>query len=312
MKRLMLMLVLMLVSLNAHAVKRQGVQNNDTTKIATDTNPAVDKTLSTVIAMDLDDVMSIKQKPGALDFISIARAVFWNPWVLGALTKIGELQQEGSQVGQSMNGTSNVVHEMLKKLKDRGYGDFSYYEDEIVAAATKPKPIDQMIQAVRELKKKGYIVIAATNQDWKQHAAYRQKMKQQGVDLNKLFDAVVTTAVNYGNVSQAAQKGGFYNPVINENIYAATAQDAYKPHAGYYTLVKKVADYIAETKHVPVKRIIFADDKAENIQGATQAQMQGIHFDLPGGSARKTSPQDLQNTINKWKQDLRKHSVEIQ
>lgn len=311
MKRLMLMLAFILVSVNVHAVKRQGVQSNDTTKIATDVNPALDKTLSTIIAMDLDDVMSIKQKPGALDFISIARAVFWNPWVLGALTKLSELQQEGSQVGQNINGTSNVVHTMLGKLKERGYGDFSYYEDEIIAASTKPKPIDQMVEAVRTLKKKGYIVIGATNQDWKQHAAYRQKMKQQGVDLNQLFDAVVTTAVNYGNVSQAARKGGFYNPVINENIYAATAQDVYKPHAGYYTLVKRVADYIAETKHVPVKRIVFTDDNVKNIEGATQAHIQAVHFDLPGGSARKTSPQDLQNTINKWKQDLRQHLIEI-
>ena len=40
-----------------------------------------------------------------------------------------------------------------------------------------------MIKYVKDLKKQGYRVVAATNQDYKQYQAYRAKMKKNhGID----------------------------------------------------------------------------------------------------------------------------------
>lgn len=321
MKRLSLVLICAIICFNLEAV-RGSSKKKKVAKIAAmqiqakarrsvvtrqETVEADDLISSTAIAMDLDDVMSIKQKPGALDFIALSRAVVWHPWILGAFTKIGELQKEGSVVGSTVNGTSNVVQTMLQKLKERGYGDLSHYQDEIVFGATKPKPINQMVDAVRQLKAKGHIVIAATNQDWKQHVAYRKRMRSHGVDLNLLFDAVVTTGL--GADTQERQHG-FHCPTVNENIYAVSAANVKKPDAAYYQQVQAVADYIGETRKVTIKRIVFTDDKEENIDGAARYGFKAIHFDLPAGSARKSSPEELQTAVNQWHTQLHNLSVD--
>ena len=267
---------------------------------------------STIIVMDMDDVMSIKQKPGAMDFIGLSRIVLQHPWVLTALANIGALQQEGNEIGKQVNGAGNTVHAMLEKLKEQGYGDFSDYEYEILERATKPKPIQAMIEAMKELKRQGYILIGATNHDWKQELAYRAKMRKQGVDPNELFDAVLVTRVNNVPTIKGEKASSFYKPVVDENMYSATLQRAYKPLNTYFAALKKLVHHIAQQKGVSADKIIFTDDKLENVDAAKAMGIEAIHFDLPGGSARKTSPEDLQKTIKNWKTQLGKHGVSIQ
>jgi len=265
----------------------------------------------TVIAIDMDDVMSIKQKPGFMDFIGLIKIVFRNPRVLTAFMHIKDIKKDGEKVSQELNGASNVVHAVLEKLKKDGYGDFSSYEDDIIERSTKPKPIASMVAAVEFLKAQGYLVIGATNHDWKQHLAYRKKMSQQGVDLNDLFDAVLVTRVNDIPVETGGQDqySSFYKPIKNQNMYAAIAQSAYKPRDSYYTTLKKVAEEVANQKGLSVNNIIFTDDKKENVVAAKNNGINAIHFDLPGGSARKTSSEDLQKTVDSWKAQLAEHGV---
>lgn len=269
------------------------------------------KPKSTVIAMDMDDVLSIKQKPGVMDFIGLSRIVFRHPWILAVLMNMGELHKEGIEIGQKLNGAGNTVHAVVEKLKERGYGDFSGYEDEILERAIKPKPIQAMVDAMKNLKKQGYILIGATSHDWKQDLAYRKKMREQGADLNDLFDAVVVARVNHIPTVKGEKASFFYKPVTNENMYSATLQKAYKPRKPYYTTLKKVAKHIADQKGVLVDKIIFTDDKQENIDAAKEVGLETIHFDLPSGSARKTSPEDLQKTVDSWKKQLNQHGVAI-
>ena len=269
------------------------------------------KPKSIVIAMDMDDVMSIKQKPGVMDFIGLSRVIVSHPWVLSALMNMTELQREGSEIGQKLNGAGNTVHAMLDILKNRGYGDFSAYEEEILDRAIKPKPIQAMVDAMRELKKQGYILIGATNQDWKQHLTYRKKMLEQGADLNELFDVVVVTRVNHAATSRGTKASFFYKPVVDENMYSATLQRAYKPLNTYYTTLEKVAKHIADQKGVLVDKIIFTDDKQENTDAARTMGIEAIHFDLSGGTARKTSSEDLQKAVESWKSQLNQHGAMI-
>ena len=264
---------------------------------------------NTVIAFDMDDVMSIKQKPGFTDFIGLTRIVVKNPRVLLALAHIKELAREGSELGKTMNGAGNIVHAMLSKLADRGYGDFSPYEDEILMRSIKPQPMDAMVTAVKELKRQGYSVIGATNHDWRQHSAYRTKMRAHGVDLNELFDAVVVTRVQTDH--DMPETTSWYQPCADENMYAAVDTNAYKPYEAYYSVLKDVAHHVAHQKGVAVDRIIFTDDKKENVIAASDAEITALHFDLLGGSARKTTPEDRQATIATWKQQLGEHGITV-
>jgi hypothetical protein len=264
-----------------------------------------------VIGIDMDDVVSIRQKPGFMDFIGLVKIVFRHPRVLAAFMNIHAIQKEGHRVSQELNGSANVIHTVLEKLKGDGYGDFSDYADEILECATKPEPIKEMVDVIRDLKKQGYIIVGATNHDWKQELAYRKKMRHQGVDSNELFDAVVVTRVNHIPVPDSEQGAAFYRPVENENMYSVIQQNVYKPKDSYYQVLKQVASHIASKKGVIVKNIIFTDDKKENTDAAKKAAIESIHFDLSGGSARKTSAEDLQKTVANWKDQLKKYGIVV-
>ena len=210
------------------------------------------------------------------------------------------MSQYVTEIQKTVNGGSNVVHEIIGYLKNNGYGDLSCYEPEIIERSQKPYPVTRMIDDIKKLKAAGYSVIGATNQDYMQHQAYRRYMKDvHGIDLNTLFDAVLTTCVYH-----AAQPAGddlCYRLNATDNIYVARNREAYKPHSSYFTVVQELAKKVEPTS----TRVIHTDDRKENIDAAEQAGIEGIHFNLPGESVRKTTPADLDNSINAWEAELK-------
>ncbi|MCA9770700.1 hypothetical protein KC460_05005 [Candidatus Dependentiae bacterium] len=269
------------------------------------------QTKAVIFAFDMDDVMSISKKVGFIDFIGMLRIVFHHPSILSALINIKKIQKDGVTISKEVNGSTNVIYTLLNKLKEDGYGDLRDYADEIMNRSMKRKPIQQMVDAAKSLKDQGYVLIGATNQDWKQHLAYREQMRKHGVDLNEIFDAVLVTRVNHIQVPEDQKEKSFFIPVEYENMYAAIDKNAYKPHKEYYEILKDLTKYIASQKGITVDSIIFTDDKKENALGANNNGINGIHFELAGGSARKTSPEDLQKTVNNWKVQLNKKGIAL-
>lgn len=274
---------------------------------------------STVIVIDMDDVMSIRQKPGLMDFADLCcKLTLQQPCtVLTALqAACMHICQKGWDVPNELkkltelNGAGNVVHAILKGLNELGWGDFTTHEYDILERSIKPKPIHEMVNAIKTLKEKGHILIGATNHDWRQEIVYRKKMRGQGVDPNELFDAVLVTRVNH-ICPEGVDYESFYQPFLPENMYVAKQKDAYKPHDSYFRTLSDVVSYIARKKGIIVEKTIFTDDKKENADAAKKAHLDAIHFDLSGGSARKTSPEDLQKTITEWKGALKKHGIQL-
>lgn len=257
---------------------------------------------STAFSFDIDDVISGKPKVGFMDYITMMpRMVYWCPMLLSAVLPANRavIEKYATDIKNTVNGGSNITHKVFEYLKDNGYGDATCYEQEIIERSQKPYPFMPMIEHIEKLKAEGNTVVGATNQDYLQHQAYRKYMKEHyGIDLNKLFDAVVTTRVNHLNAPAGNDLAYRANP--EDNIYVTRNPEDYKPNPSYFKAVEQVVKSI----NPQATEIIHTDDKLENIEGAQKAGLKGIQFKLPAGSIRKSTPQELQNTVKTWETDL--------
>lgn len=256
-----------------------------------------------VFTFDLDDVMSSKEKISKISFgLLAARIAFFHPYIIMIVPKLTNIEKYGMNLSKTMNGTSNIVHAMIKELKDQGYGNISYYEDEIIEKSVNPKPIMHMVEYVRTLRNKGHIVLGATNQDYKQYLAYRKNMKKSyGVDCDTLFNAVLTTRVLHTPTPTTDEH--FFVPNTDDPwIYELIDTQAIKPDSRYFNALTILAQKISGCSKVTV---IHTDDKLENILGARDSNLGFIEFELAGENARKTSPEDIEKTINKWQKTLK-------
>jgi len=256
-----------------------------------------------VLSVDFDDVMSIKQKAGFKHYFSMMpRIIFWNPSLVFTLRELWKtLEKEGRAV--SLHGASNIIHHLVQKMKREGYADLSYYEPELVIRSVNPKANFDVVHFLQTLKKNGYLLIGATNQDYIQNKAYRKRMKEQGVDLDELFDGIVVTRVNHLNEVNGKPVDATkpYTEVEN-GIYMINSPDAVKPDASYYDVVKQVGKKL----NPEAKRFIHVDDLERNIKGARKVDdFEAIQFKLPAGSARKSTPRQLARALDRYKQKLR-------
>jgi hypothetical protein len=262
-----------------------------------------------VLSFDIDDVISGKEKVGLWDYASLVPYLIYNhPKILLAFwpQNYKQIRQEAAVISKSTNGAFNIVHKVIQWINRQGYGDLSGYEVEIVERSQKPYPVQRMINNIQELKKNGFVVVGATNQDYMQHQAYRKFFKNTyNIDLNVLFDAVLTTRVEH--VAPPSGEDASYRLQPLENIYAARNINDFKPHAGYFQALKHMI-----AKLVPYsKKIIHSDDKQENVQAAQQAGLHAIHFNLPTGSIRKSTPAQIAAAIDSWKGSLAELGVSI-
>lgn len=264
---------------------------------------------STAYSFDIDDVISGKPKVGVMDYLTLMpRMVYWCPKLITAILPANRaaIEQYVTDVQKTVNGGSNIVRKVFQYLKDEGYGDASCYEQEIIERSQKPYPMMPMIENIQKLKDDGYTVVGATNQDYIQHQAYRKYMKEHyGFDLNTLFDAVVTTRVNHLDAPAGDDLAYRANP--EDNIYVTRKSEDYKPAPSYFKAVEQVVKSI----NPQATEIIHTDDILKNIEGAQKAGLKGIHFNLPGGSVRKTTPEDLQKTIKTWENELKVYGVPV-
>lgn len=275
---------------------------------------AMEQSDKPVFAFDLDDVMSKKQKLSYSDYVRLFRGlpVSWynTVWMVAQFPSI---QANGMKTAQTTNGTSNVILKVLTWLKDeKGYKNLDHINlPDLVAQTVKPDPIMGMVDIVKQLRAQGYTVIAATNQDRLQYDAWQQKMRAAGVNPSELFNAVVVARAD--GASEPRHAGPFTRHAAH-NMYELNDPQAFKPYASYFAVVKQAAQDAAG--RVPAK-IIFTDDKKENIAGATQAGLDAIHFVLPNDengeqkSARRATDQELADAVRSLKDQFAKRGVVV-
>jgi len=278
-----------------------------------------------VISTDLDDVFGTKPlsvyKDGAnlCKMSPVAGSVFCaqSPCaLLKTCWYMGEIKKRGQALSKKgMIGSSNIFHTLIGDLRKEGICNLTPFEDDIVAYNTTPRPITPMIDNFKQLKAHGHPIIAVTNQDFKQHMAWRKTMLDKfGVDLNKEFDAVLTTRVMH--VPQAEGESGepFYH--FKDNVYVAKdvfkdgkLTQVHKPHKEYFEASKKLAQKITGKSNLC---IIHTDDSPENVKALNAPKrpedkiegMHGILFQPAQGDARDATAEELDKSSREWRSSL--------
>lgn len=166
----------------------------------------------------------------------------------------------------------------------------------------KPKPIQEVIEQLKELKKQGYTIIGATNQDYYQNKAFRKKMAAQGVNVEELFDGVLVahTILKASEI----QKGQELHE-IEPGVFMPTSTKGYKPNFEYFTALKK----LAKMRAPKANSFVHIDDKLENIEGAQKVKgfSKALHFKLPEDkSARRCTKEELLAAIAELKANITK------
>lgn len=262
---------------------------------------------TTVLTVDHDDVINTKEKLGVTDwakYIPVIAKIGWNNprGALGLMWNWRAIKRRGEDLANHVQGTSNIIYTLAQKLKDEGYADLTPYVPEMTAITVKPKPIWSTINHLKQLKTQGYTIIGATNQDYYQNKAFREKMEAQGVKLSELFDAVLVahTLVK----AKELQPTNALAQELEPGIYMPTSTQGHKIHTDYFKALKTVAHI-----HAPyANSFVHTDDKLENVNTARQVKLfKGVHFKLPEKSARHCSQAQLNATIAQWKTDIEKH-----
>ena len=212
------------------------------------------------------------------------------------------IRSRGEQVAERVQGTSNIIYTLAQELKGEGYADLTPYVEEMTAITVKPKPIWPTINQLKELKKQGFTIIGATNQDYYQHAAWKKKMEAQGVTLSEIFDATVVAhtilkAKELPKTNALAQE-------LEPGIFMPTSTQGHKVYPDYFKALKTVARI-----HAPhANSFVHTDDKLENVKTARTVHgfRNSVHFKLPEKSARHCTQAQLDETIAQWKTDISK------
>lgn len=166
-------------------------------------------------------------------------------------------------------------------------------------------PVMAMIETIKQLTSKGYLVVAATNQPLGSHRHhYRRVLREHyGIDLKDLFRAVLTRAPDSGDPRDAS-RSLCYPAIEHENIHAVFDL---KPFIGYFNGLQKMVMALDGT----VEKIIHIDDRTDNVRGARRAGLEGIHFNVPGGSVLSAEPEILKAAITNLKNDLKAHGIDL-
>jgi hypothetical protein len=254
-------------------------------------------------SFDLDDVISGKDKVGFNDFLPLV-GMFWTSPMLATAAwpsnqqAITDHAQNLTEV-QKYNGSTNIIRGVIQYLKDNGYGDVFSYEKDINKRTQKPFPVLRMVANIQALRALGHPVFGATNQDCEQYRMYREHLKtEHKIDLTKIFDGVVTTRVYHHEAPVDDRL--VYKHKEDDHIYVLRNREDVKPNPSFFNGVAQVIKSI----NSGVEQIIHTDDKQENTLGAEKAGLNSIHFKLPTDSVRKTSPEDLEATIDTWESEL--------
>ncbi len=164
-------------------------------------------------------------------------------------------------------------------------------------------PIMPIVKMVKTLRKRGYTVIAATNQCYKWHVRYRDRIKEQAnIDYEAEFDGVLTILPKN---DEGCEELSYARVNTKRNVYMVGTPNIGKPMVEYYQLKQSL---IAEL-NPEVTSIIHIDDQLVNVQGAIRAGIQGIHFNVGDKSFVDAKLEDLDQAVANVKEQLKTHGV---
>lgn len=99
---------------------------------------------------------------------------------------------KGLQIAGNLRGMGNIVDAIDPIAKKYGITLTPADRDIIVDMCVSIEPQWKNIAQLRDLKQKKHTLIFTTNQDVDQYRAYATIMKSHGVEMDKLFDGIIT------------------------------------------------------------------------------------------------------------------------
>jgi hypothetical protein len=267
-----------------------------------------------IAVVDLDDVVSIKGDASYCDYFSLPI-----PWtsVPSMVWNYQEIKKKGKEIARTTEGTSNIVAAVLTWLEEeKGYQGLHELQDPIVQIVSKAKPIQGVIDGLREMKKNGVKVVGATNQDYETHLAWRKDMVQHGIDVDSLFDGVLTT--RGASLSDKNTKLGQSIYPRPGNVFELVDKNLKKPDPNYFLILQQAV--IPKVTKNSDAITTFTDDKAENVEAACSVGIDAFRFPLPPDSSSKKTEYkkagdatslELGSTVKQFKEEFRKRGYPI-
>jgi FMN phosphatase YigB (HAD superfamily) len=170
-------------------------------------------------------------------------------------------------------------------------------------------PVMPIVQLIKNLRSKGYLVVAATNQTVIMHKSCRRNLRDQhDLNLDDFFDVTLVTLEKNGNQPPPDESVLDNAPSLYHHVegtlHAVSYQDLGKPHKHYYLALQS----LVKSKHPKITKIIHIDDLKINILGAQQVtDMHGIHFDV---DVRTADIATITAAVVKIKDGLKAHGIE--
>jgi hypothetical protein len=233
------------------------------------------------------------------------------------LPKIPFLLRKGQHLAQQPHMTRTlIIDTLLHDLESKGFNDISSFREDIIELSVNPQPIADSIQLLKNLKHKGHMLVGATNQDYVSHTYYRKALRQQGIDLDALFDATLTT-YSPSNCTPPFEPFRWHNELTSWNrllkrvpvdlqrkIFMAD-QGIEKPLQDYYSVAGGIAASLDSSIHTRY----LIDDRKENIDGAQVKNIKGLWLKLVNEkgdpiSARRAGTKKITEAISAIKKQL--------
>jgi HAD superfamily hydrolase (TIGR01509 family) len=259
--------------------------------------------LQKIICVDFDNVLTKTFSISLSTIMKLLPCILRHPLAIAYVLKdLPAIIHKGEEIAKCHKTLKQTIIEMLHYLKDNNYGNFFDFKKTILDIGMSPGPIDDVIQLIRELKAQGHILIGATNQDYAANYIYRKKLRKQGINLDELFDAILTC---YSPENEVINSDRYQNP----HVFMAN-QGVRKPNKQYFQKLKELKPICEFCE------FYLIDDAEENVEGAKKAGFHGIHFKLPRNlttgrrcNAREISNQDLHRAAEQLRNQLKKEGL---
>ena len=151
---------------------------------------------NTVVVLDEKHIICKHTRPGFKDFKTLASSKTFKklPTIVYLLTfKYKKIKKYGFSVTENIKGTANIIHEVLRWMKQKKYGDLTSLESDILNISVPMKLRKNIIPICKEIKAKGATIFLDSDMDTIHEQVLSKKIKKSGADLSFATGSITIT-----------------------------------------------------------------------------------------------------------------------
>jgi hypothetical protein len=182
---------------------------------------------NTVVVVDEKHVICKHTRPGFKDFKALASGKTFKklPTIVYLLTfKYKKIKKYGFSVTENIKGTANIIHEVLRWMKQKKYGDLTSLESDILNISVPMKLRKNVIPICKSLKAKGATIFLDSDMDTIHEHVLTRKIKKSGTDLSFATGSIAITPYDLKQRPSCKHYEGYsqidsFNYAVNENKF---------------------------------------------------------------------------------------------